>query len=66
MNDIESMNAFMDLAIAEGMASGDLDPEPWARFPDGPSGPRSASNDGGFLYWRPRPKHERMNAEETK
>ena len=61
--DIETLNALVDAAIREGRASGSLDPEPWARFPDGPSGPRSAENDGGFLYWRPRPKHERENVQ---
>lgn len=35
-----------------------LDPEPWARFPDKENGgARFAKNEGGYLYWNPRPEY---------
>ncbi len=36
----------------------ELDPQPWARFPDKDnSGVRAAENEGGYLYWNPRPEY---------
>lgn len=41
-----------------------LDPEPWARFPDKDGGgARFARNSGGFLYWNPRPGYS-QNSED--